>query len=260
MTTGNERLYFLHIPKTGGTTLRAWLETHFPAGEVLRPESPERLFRRGAPVCAGWRFASGHYGMMFPALVGDPCRVVTMLREPLARSVSHYRDIRSRPKHPLFGLACGMSFEQFVLSDEGDTELRNLQCRFLALDDAERDFWAHATHAAGDVSGLRRKYADPELLVRATRALERIDVVGVCERFGESVAAIAGRYGWAVPPPLPQLNRASEPFDTAQLTERAKDRVRELTALDLVLYETVSAHRCLARPELGAETPVADRV
>lgn len=259
MATGNERLYFLHIPKTGGTTLRAWLESHFPAAEVLRPESPERLFGRGAPVRAGWRFSSGHYGMMFPALVGDPCGVVTMLREPLARSVSHYRDIRSRPRHPLFGLASGMSFERFVMSDAGDTELRNLQCRFLALDDAEKDFWPHAGHDAGDVPCLRRKYADPELLARATRALERIDVVGVCERFGESVGAIAGRYGWPVPPPLPRLNRASEPFDAAELTQRARDRVRELTALDLVLYETVAARQSLAGPEHGAATPVADR-
>lgn len=232
-------LYFLHVPKTGGTSLSAWLDGHFAPGDVCPWRELGQAIAAPRERLRSYRLYRGHHGMYLPRLLGTPLAIVTIVRDPLSRSISHYRDIVSRVTHPLHERVRGLTFEEFVLGGDAEAELRNLQCRFLALDDIDGDYRAHQRMLNGDPDGSRRKYSDRAMLDRALGTLDACLVAGVCERIDEAAARLAAALGWPAPGPLPRANAATAPLAPEALTRLALGRVRELTALDQELYNAV---------------------
>ena len=103
-------LAFLHIPKTAGTALQAVLKRELPRGSVLSigartlikayagdPDTLARLRRRLKEVDV----LVSHVSHGFGDLVGWPCLYATMVRNPVARSLSHYGFLIDLPISPL---------------------------------------------------------------------------------------------------------------------------------------------------------------
>lgn len=124
-------------------------------------------------------------------------------------------------------------------SDDGEAELLNLQCRYLALDDVDADFFGHERLRRGNMPGLRAKYSDRAMLDRALSRIGSIEVAGLAEQVDEVAARIAERMEWPAPPRLERLNARRAPFNPYCLTPRALQRTLELTRLDCQLYEEV---------------------
>ena len=131
-------LYFLHIPRTGGTTLHELLEAWFPPEGVLkagsRGEVPNRLEEIGSEGRAGLRFFSGHYDTNVTRLLGRTPRFITMLREPIARTMSHYEIIKRMPNHKLHDEVTvgGMTFLDYLHDPRGGIADRDRQVRQIA--------------------------------------------------------------------------------------------------------------------------------
>ena len=84
-----ERVVFVHIPKTGGTSLHAMLKGLFSDDEI----HPERLnnFRDlDAESFTKYRLFSAHMDARTLPAIPDPKFTVTVLREPKARILSLY--------------------------------------------------------------------------------------------------------------------------------------------------------------------------
>ena len=79
------RLYFVHIPKTAGITLKAFLENNYAYGESLVIHEWEA--RKMAPeALRQYRLLSGHYSSEVLTALGERPDVTLMLvREPVSR-------------------------------------------------------------------------------------------------------------------------------------------------------------------------------
>jgi hypothetical protein len=183
-------LIFVHIPKTAGMTLRSILARQFPpeAVHTIRGQDPEAYGEAIRAFAAlpeeerrRIRLLQGHVAFGLHRLLPQGAAYVTMLRDPVARAASHYRYVLSNPGHELHELVTsrGMSLADYVQAGLRKG-LNDGQVRLLS-GDGSSEF--------GQVSR--------ELLERAKRNIEeRFPVVGLSERFDESLLLMKRRFGW----------------------------------------------------------------
>lgn len=129
-------LFYLHVPKTGGTTLQYLIAKNYPINTTLHVNGPEAsrnpgiLYKKQSlPKGA----ITGHYDMSHPlyrALDG-PFLHLTLLRHPASRVLSHYNYLQKKFNNEDHEKAVTRSFREFVQSDD-ILELNNGQTKRLA--------------------------------------------------------------------------------------------------------------------------------
>ncbi|BAO44507.1 sulfotransferase family protein [Thiolapillus brandeum] len=238
--------YFLHIPKTAGTTFRVLLENQFhmdaicPAYEFfqMKPYDEERLRE--------FRLFRGHMGYSLVNYLPVKPRVLVMLRDPMERTVSHFEYIRRDPAHPKHRMIHErkMGLKEYLQDPVLSAEVTNAQVRPLAhlanqgllrelLDATDsQDAFARAwRHREGVLP------PDDELLDVALERLEAADFVGVAERLEQGMALAARLLGAAPPQHLQSLNINPRRTRLDELPDDVLDLLQALTRLDRKLYQ-----------------------
>lgn len=127
---------FLHIPKTGGTSLALALEARAMKDDILigdTPKAQRRKHRLKALQARGrlWQHAtlSDIDGVLSPAEL-DRMLVFALVRNPWDRAVSYYHWLLDqRFDHPAVALAQRLSFEAFVCHRDTRAAFRQTPAR-----------------------------------------------------------------------------------------------------------------------------------
>ena len=226
---GRRCTVFLHIPKTGGVTLRGALRHKYPDRVITlhSPRDPARV--ADLPPADRWaaRVLTGHLPYGVDRFMPQECDYITMLREPVARVVSTYHHVLDHPRHWFHDEAVrsGMALEDFVGAVEGPAD--NLQTRLLS-GRVEGEFVARTTDPV-KVTALGAKALD-----EAKANLNRFAVVGLTERFDESFILVRRALGWRLPM-YATRNAARGPRRSAP-DARATALIAERDQLDVELY------------------------
>lgn len=215
-------IIFLHIPKTGGVTLKRSLKWKYP-GRLIEEESltrPLAEFER-LPLSerASARVVCGHLHYGIHARIPQDCAYITLLREPVARVISYYHYILGHPKHALHADLASSSepLEEFLRIDPS---VDNHQTRMIS------------GHGGGELTSRAAEPLDSDALEEAKRNLERFLVVGLTERFDETFILIRRALGWK----LPYYRTANVANRPTTASEDTRERIRERNRLDLELY------------------------
>ncbi len=240
------KLSVLHLEKTGGHSLLAWLRGHVHPDQIdpdpMRGMPPDR-FSAFPPSFAGaldrYPLVWGHYDLPGLRRLGPHRVVLTLLREPGARLVSLYRYWRSlAPEHlgtlaghegPL--LAHRLSLLDFLRCDEPGllASTDNLYVRRLT---GRYPSGGHTELGGRDVTD-------------ALAALQGIDCVGITEELRRSLARFAPRLGIAAPARVAWLNSTDRnhrdnPMHAAavpvELTPAVREALAARTGLDREVY------------------------
>ena len=210
-------IFFLHVPKAGGTTLRYWLDTKFHP-RVTCPAYTWQDFVDGSDV-ADYRWVRGHFfykevGLRFP----PPRLDLILLRQPVERVLSAYWHAHKRPGHPRHQLAANRSLEEYLELEynELDLAVTNTQVRMLG--------------------GNHNEAATAEHLKIAKERLESFQWVGVLEHLQESTDLLSYMFGWS-PVVLNERLNANENRQPVQYhDETTLTMLVERNAPDMELY------------------------
>jgi hypothetical protein len=254
---GAAPLYFMHIMKTGGTTLStvlARLSDRASAGTSITEVFLDQFVQRGPK---GWNdvgFVTGHLPWEARGLLPPATRTVTVLRDPVDRSLSHYWQLSINPD--VLAESPGFSLEEYVESPRWNTLCRDYQARQLAhridLANAGKTY-APAERFASlgppfprehqyplqslfDCSPMTLSGSDLERV--ALQSLSEIEFVGVTDRLAALYSQIAeGVWGRNELPLLGRENTSPDRPRRATISADLLRRIEEMTVVDQALYE-----------------------
>lgn len=216
-------LYFLHIPKTAGTSVRAWAEGLFPQDAILPVHHLKPMEALPDEVIRSTRFASGHFGWRYverAESLGKKVDVFTFLRETVALQISilsyaptipdeAYDNISPEVASALREVAAvsqNPRLAGFVSDETIDVEER--LARHPKPHPGQNNYILHLLAGGAQSEGAIDK--SDETAAVAAKRLEDIVSVGVVEEMSASVAVLCDRLGLPHIPLGSSLNRSEK--------------------------------------------------
>jgi hypothetical protein len=251
-TKSTHRLVFLHLPKTGGTTLHHHFSAHFTPDEICPLRIPG-LERYSVTELAQWRYFSGHYNAEEIKRIPGPLFVVTVLRNPIERLLSHYyfwkrhtpqhiERLQLRgPKHTREGTLLDFlrSTEPTVLAGAN-----NRMARQLAGQVIKRPGGGAMLDEAEEV----RSMTDLQIVHRAVQNLLSFNIFGDISKLKEIYSIVAQTFLMAPLDDLARLNARDQiddergPWVEEALTPEICAMLEYNTRLDRIIYQLAYDH------------------
>lgn len=247
-------VFFVHIMKTGGTALteilnRRFGEAIYPSGKekggLLMKQQPHHLLEMPEAERSKISAYSVHMPAWVAAAVAPGFHAVTVLREPVARTVSHLRQISRLQWAP-------DDLEAIWDDESWRSRLANYQTRYFSAQrptsapsfgDVESGTAEHDELLTSMRRALRLFYAtgvasadpleDRDLTV-AQRRLRSFDLVGVTE----DLAPVAAHLSRMIGADRSDLDRVNVTDDSRPVPLSLVRRLEADLRLDLELYET----------------------
>ena len=251
--------YFVHVPKTGGLSLAAFLEGRFRPSETVTIMPPTMREMEVADLRGFRLYHSMHQGRTLLEMTGrHDLACITMVRDPVERSVSQIlylqRVVAREPEtftpeyldavRPVLDADLGERIDDTAFALACDRQIRTLGIR-----EDYTPFFKGSPDAASGRSVLRPYDPPPlmdvgdadRLLANARSWLREMAVVGIQERYRDSVLLVCDALGLAAPKVLPRRNVNPGKGDVERryrdrLSPRVVAQLEELTEHDRRLY------------------------
>lgn len=204
----NDQIFFLHIPKTGGMTLKTFLRRQV-GGRRFR-QIPIRKFNEvDSTGLQSYRCIRAHWDYGFFRVLGRKPIYITMLRHPVARMLSMYAMIQRKPASRWYTNDIHLFIDR--LSAE------RLQAHFLA----------------GTFQG--QPLSQTALLEVALTRLAECAFYGITEQFPESLTLLCATFGWRRPETVQRRNVAV-PESKPSVDQDVIAHIEEACQADMELY------------------------
>lgn len=206
---------FLHIPKTGGSTLNTTLRWVYGpwACHQNSPQNANPAFFLQRKKLKKTKLATGHVRYGFHQYIDCSCRYFTILRHPIRRYISRYYQLKvAFPRSS----GASMDLNEFCRSDHG---------------------WSSTNQLVRYVSGREPEIDGQRALEEAKHNLtNNLVAFGLLERFDESLLLFQRRLHWARTPFYVSAKRNSGRPTIEELPEETIGIIQEHHQHDLEFY------------------------
>jgi hypothetical protein len=226
-------IFFCHIPKTAGSSLRFAIEAtidplrtlpspammslvggHYPPPEIVY----ESLLRDPG----AFRLVRGHYHFSLREMIADPINIV-VLRDPVERVISNLQHNIQHNGYTLERVITDL--EKGILAGVVPNHMTRYLGGNVSRTTPQKMEVEHNALLYGPMPDGRTRLAS------AIAALESIDILG---DMGEPSALAADLAGIGIALPKKRVNVSGVRLE---LTDAQKERIREINGLDVELYE-----------------------
>ncbi|MGX1498049.1 hypothetical protein ACSSV1_003100 [Labrenzia sp. MBR-25] len=236
----DKQIFFCHIPKTAGTSLRLSLEQAVGEAAVVPSQAlishhlgrypPLHVALQELQDKPDFRLFRGHYGFWVRTYLPKKTLTIVVLRDPVERTISNIRHF----------LADGKMTETDALESLDQGRLPgadNLMCRYLGGTSIVAEgqelsdrFVASKTNPIDDCDAL---------LKRAVSTCRSVNILG----FTDDMPALLERISQETGLPLTLRQDNQSRYPALSLSDRQLDVIRNHNTIDLRLYETMRAER-----------------
>jgi len=249
-------LVFIHIEKTGGTSLLDALTRH--EDMVVAPHGLSHLPSLTLGYLNQYDCIGGHFTYQEAvALPRHPKKVLTILRDPAARLISFYRFHRAHQedggRNSVVGLAHALSAPDFF--------------RHPDIAGSHRMFNNYVHSLAGLPASVPRCTPDAMhgALERSFEVISMLDAVGITERMAESEQLFRTCVEAPIAP-IATLNHTDQlgaeglfrTVEPVEMTDELKEAIAPLIAYDRIIYDYANDLLSLRMRRLAAAAAVAE--
>lgn len=236
----NSSIYYLHIPKTGGSSFISFLDSQFDSKEVCPAQLLPELFQIPLTDMSRYKLFRGHLWYGLNSYVNQSLRYLTMLRDPVQRTISWYshvrRDENAYRHHRVIDE--NWSLLDFVTDGETNWDMINAQTLFLAIDlDYSKLSYDPAGYGRSMVKAYAKRSDDRELLKIAKKRLEECCFFGITERMQDSMCLLTYVMNFYPDFSVPRLNISSNRPSDHEISAETIHAINEITRLDQELYD-----------------------
>lgn len=222
----SKKILFDHIPKCGGTSLKAYLSSQYPKWKIfliIDQKSIESFKNMPKDKRLQYDLIQGHSANKLIDYVHPDTLKITMLRDPIDRIISHYYYVKRTKFHYLHKLVLDndISLEDYVNLDNNITgELRNYYTvRFseLSIQEVEDDP-KYSIQLA--LNNIQLKY----------------DIIGFLDNYDAfmrkliKAASVNNKYRTI------KKNVTNDRPKRTEISEKARLNIREMNKLDIEFY------------------------
>jgi len=229
----DQTLIFMHIAKAGGSTLHTIIDKEY--SELVHfmsrgPKDIDKFKMLSAKEKEKIGILKGHMNFGLHELLSKSCTYITMLRDPIERVLSHYYFIERDRGHFLHKeyKSTNMNLKDFIYKT---TDNDNGQTRAFA--------------GVSDTYSLLKSEqkiipfgeCSSEIFETAKKNLKRFAVVGLMERFDETLILFKRALGWSSPPLYTKQNVTVGRPSKEDLSPDILALIEENNKFDIELYK-----------------------
>ncbi len=235
----SETVIFLHIPKAAGSTIQNIIDreySRYPSGSVYLFDGSdlERTISKFKDMTENERnkikILKGHMNYGFHKYFKNKCKYFTLLRDPVDRVISDFYYILEQPSHSRY---------QRVMKEKMDLEDYLRSKMSVAMDNAQTRLLAGYLSGVGDVNEGDIPFGEcnTSMLDDAKMNLRNgFAVVGLTERFDETLLMLQRTFGWRTPF-YTKANVTKKRPRKKEVSEESLELITEYNHLDIQLYD-----------------------